>query len=151
MIVWSAAEISVTMVCIGIPICRPLYKTFLEQLISQITQGSSYQNAESGEHHQFAMHTFGGSTLKPRPTPFGSGDHVESGGQDCYADPCMGLRTATKIFTVSVGRRAEEEASDEEALNHAYCGVDQNHPKIDASRQGIKVTEEYCVTSSSRC
>ncbi|KAH7243813.1 hypothetical protein B0J15DRAFT_451563 [Fusarium solani] len=33
-IVWSAAEIVVTMVCIGIPVCRPLYKRVFQRLTS---------------------------------------------------------------------------------------------------------------------
>ncbi|RMJ03486.1 hypothetical protein CDV36_014978, partial [Fusarium kuroshium] len=33
-IVWSAAEMAVTMICIGIPVCRPLYKNYISRLTS---------------------------------------------------------------------------------------------------------------------
>lgn len=33
-IVWSAAEIAVTLICIGIPVCRPLYKRICQKLTS---------------------------------------------------------------------------------------------------------------------
>lgn len=49
LIVWSAAEISVTMICIGIPICRPLYRTFLEKLTSQLSGGGG-SNAAPGSN-----------------------------------------------------------------------------------------------------
>uniref|UniRef100_A0A8H7TN64 Rhodopsin domain-containing protein n=1 Tax=Bionectria ochroleuca TaxID=29856 RepID=A0A8H7TN64_BIOOC len=45
-IIWAAAEIAVTMVCIGIPICRPLYKDYLSRLSSRDT--SKYKGL-SGE------------------------------------------------------------------------------------------------------
>ncbi|KAK6212556.1 hypothetical protein LQW54_005141 [Pestalotiopsis sp. IQ-011] len=48
LIVWSAAEISVTMICIGIPICRPLYRTFLEKLTSQLSGGGGSNAAPGG-------------------------------------------------------------------------------------------------------
>ncbi|KAK8084443.1 hypothetical protein PG997_005714, partial [Apiospora hydei] len=64
LIVWSAAEIAVTMICIGIPVCRPLYKRFLTQLTS--SDRSKYKKGRNEEQDAFAMHTFGGSTLKPR-------------------------------------------------------------------------------------
>ncbi|KAK1775937.1 hypothetical protein QBC45DRAFT_444765 [Copromyces sp. CBS 386.78] len=40
LIVWSSAEIAITMICIGIPVCRPLYKSFLDKIYSR-TGGSS--------------------------------------------------------------------------------------------------------------
>lgn len=33
LVVWSAAEIAVTMVCNSIPICRPLYKRYLDKWV----------------------------------------------------------------------------------------------------------------------
>ncbi|KAH7108955.1 hypothetical protein EDB81DRAFT_736848, partial [Dactylonectria macrodidyma] len=34
-IVWSAAEMAVTLICIGIPVIRPIYKPFLDKWISR--------------------------------------------------------------------------------------------------------------------
>ncbi|KAH8683780.1 hypothetical protein BGZ61DRAFT_496109 [Ilyonectria robusta] len=45
-IVWSAAEMAVTMVCIGIPVCRPLYKKYLGKWSSK--DGSKYNANTAG-------------------------------------------------------------------------------------------------------
>ncbi|KAH7142930.1 hypothetical protein B0J13DRAFT_585588 [Dactylonectria estremocensis] len=45
-IVWSAAEVAVTMVCIGIPICRPLHKKYLDKWTSK--DGSKYKANTAG-------------------------------------------------------------------------------------------------------
>ncbi|KAF3014959.1 hypothetical protein E8E14_002312 [Neopestalotiopsis sp. 37M] len=58
LIVWSAAEISVTMICIGIPICRPLYRTFLEKLTSQLSGNGGHSSNNGG--HGSGIKTLGG-------------------------------------------------------------------------------------------
>ncbi|KAI8956936.1 hypothetical protein F5Y11DRAFT_361279 [Daldinia sp. FL1419] len=41
LILWSAVELAVTMICIGIAVCRPLYKDFLRNIISTKTAGKN--------------------------------------------------------------------------------------------------------------
>lgn len=60
LIIWSAAEIAVTMVCIGIAICRPLYKNVLDTIISK---GSSGYGRHNEEPPPLALHTIGGSAM----------------------------------------------------------------------------------------
>jgi hypothetical protein len=152
LIVWSAAEISVTMICIGIPVCRPLYKSFLEGLV---IQPSDYQRAGSGER-QFARYTFGGSSMNAKSINMGAIGQTDcdpTGGQGAsYADQFSGLRQApSRAFSMSAGVGNRDDASDEEILNHAYRGDQQDSDDADTLGRSIKVTEEFCVTSRSRC
>ncbi|KAH7308597.1 hypothetical protein B0I35DRAFT_442270 [Stachybotrys elegans] len=41
LILWSAIEFAVTMICIGIAVCLPLYKDFLKRFISTVSQSHS--------------------------------------------------------------------------------------------------------------
>lgn len=72
LIVWSAAEISVTMVCIGIPVCRPLYKNFLNKLTSSFNStGYKKHNTPSGSALPRntggrGLRTIGGGTIPGR-------------------------------------------------------------------------------------
>lgn len=67
-IIWHAAELCTTMVCIGIPVCRPLYKDWFVNWTSvrrsgEETGGSGWLRGgkdDSGDG-VFTMHTIGGS------------------------------------------------------------------------------------------
>jgi len=73
-IIWHAAELCTTMVCIGIPVCRPLYMRWLDGWVS--TKESGESNSQRGGWKKdngddsgnsdgvFAMHTIGGSGFK---------------------------------------------------------------------------------------
>ncbi|KAF0315790.1 integral membrane protein pth11 [Colletotrichum asianum] len=61
LIVWSAAEIAVTMICIGIPVCRPLYKQYLDRLTSSDT-GQYHERSHGGS---YGLRTFGGTSMRP--------------------------------------------------------------------------------------
>jgi hypothetical protein len=62
--VWSAAEIAVTLICIGIPVCRPLYKRAFRRLFGEISsagyQKQSNNNVESGS---VPLRTIGGGLI----------------------------------------------------------------------------------------
>lgn len=88
LIVWSAAEIAVTMICIGIPVCRPLYKRWLEKLSTYRsrsgTASSGYQrqqhkdqNGEGSDGPRYGLRTFGGGTM-----PGASQWRPQTGGED---------------------------------------------------------------------
>ncbi|KAK4203783.1 hypothetical protein QBC40DRAFT_315478, partial [Triangularia verruculosa] len=62
LIVWSAVEIAITMICIGLLIILPLYKDFINNLISRATRSTSgYKKQAPGP--QYGLRTFGGSTM----------------------------------------------------------------------------------------
>ncbi|KAH6856277.1 hypothetical protein B0I37DRAFT_351358 [Chaetomium sp. MPI-CAGE-AT-0009] len=75
LIVWSAAEIAVTMVCIGIPICRPLYKQWLDRMLSYGSgigsggyqkQKGQERSGEDSSRRGYGLRTIGGSTMPGR-------------------------------------------------------------------------------------
>ncbi|KAK8018824.1 hypothetical protein PG991_008014 [Apiospora marii] len=132
LIVWSAAEIAVTMICIGIPVCRPLYKRLLNQLTS--SDGSKYKKRDE-ECDAFAMHTFGGSTLKPRDS---SALDAAAGRNDVVKATVGGA--FNRPYISSGGGSAADNTSEESILGRSTAG------KRPVSQQGIMVTEEYQVT-----
>ncbi|KAH8744675.1 hypothetical protein F5883DRAFT_439693 [Diaporthe sp. PMI_573] len=147
LIIWSAAEIAVTMICIAVPVCRPLYNRFLDRFTSRGT-GSYERQVGSSQGPGFALHTFGGSTMLPRggqgprvsgkrrTTPsVGSGELLSLGEQK------MG---STSTYAVAMGTRREDNHSDEEILGSERNSSPTNRPEAN----GIRVTEEVKVTRS---
>ncbi|KAI0144481.1 hypothetical protein GGR57DRAFT_517962 [Xylariaceae sp. FL1272] len=68
LIVWHAAEIAVTMIGIGIPVCLPLYKGALDRLFA--SRRSKRGEAPNGrpkdiEQGGLALHTIGGTPFSP--------------------------------------------------------------------------------------
>jgi hypothetical protein len=73
-IIWHAAELCTMLVCIGIPVCRPLYMRWLEGWVSTKQNGERNSHGggwSRGEEHGsgdgdgiFTMHTIGGSGFK---------------------------------------------------------------------------------------
>lgn len=65
MIVWHAAELSTTMVCIGIPVCRPLFRDWMEKITSSTAKrrGGTSENSRTNDLDGgvYTMHTIGGS------------------------------------------------------------------------------------------
>jgi hypothetical protein len=80
-IIWHAAELCTTMVCIGIPVCRPLYMRWLEGWISTKDSRESDSpgrgwlqedhSASGSRHGVFGMHTIGGSRFGNQRTTRG--------------------------------------------------------------------------------
>ncbi|ROW10044.1 hypothetical protein VPNG_06517 [Cytospora leucostoma] len=63
LIVWSAAELAITMVCIGIPVLRPLFSHWLLALRGP-SQDVYDMYGESRDGPVFTMHTIGGRVMK---------------------------------------------------------------------------------------
>ncbi|GAB1319258.1 Integral membrane protein pth11 [Madurella fahalii] len=95
LIVWSAAEIAVTMICIGIPVCRPLYKRFLDKISTNGTGSGGYKkhsvgggrSGRSGGGPRYGLRTFGGSTMPGASTWEPEGETVrDRDGDDAGSD-----------------------------------------------------------------
>ncbi|KAK1973974.1 hypothetical protein LZ30DRAFT_609350 [Colletotrichum cereale] len=67
LIIWHACELAVTMVCIGIPVCRPLYKGWLNKLSSRggSTPGA-YTKDLADSNNGFGLRTIGGTDYSVR-------------------------------------------------------------------------------------
>ncbi|KAK7697130.1 hypothetical protein SLS64_013874 [Diaporthe eres] len=151
LIIWSAAEIAVTMICIAVPVCRPLYNRFLDKFTSRGTGGSyERQNGGSGQSPGFALHTFGGSTLLPRG---GAGQRVagkrlrKSPGGDRDEQPSLGEQKmgGTSTYAIAIGTRQDENHSDEEIMGAEERGSER---LVQPGANAIRVTEEIKVTRS---
>ncbi|CAI6099652.1 unnamed protein product [Clonostachys chloroleuca] len=133
-IIWAAAEIAVTMVCIGIPICRPLYKDYLSRLSSRDTskykglsgerRGGGGKGGATASGGSVPLRTIGGSVSAKRA------DSGLAGGTNT---------TVSKVFYIGEG------GSDEEILDPAYRPGKYSPPNPE---RAIRVTEEYEVTTS---
>ncbi|KAH8666576.1 hypothetical protein BX600DRAFT_497366 [Xylariales sp. PMI_506] len=114
LIVWSTAEIAVTMICIGIPTCRPMYKDFLDKLISG--NASEYQRQE--DEPSYALRTFGGSTLKTLTRPSNMETRDTQKPIECeYPSQVLGT-TSRKIFIRSAGTALSKNSSDDGILGN---------------------------------
>ncbi|KAI1458695.1 hypothetical protein F4805DRAFT_423363 [Annulohypoxylon moriforme] len=138
LIVWSAAEIAVTMVCIGIAVCRPLYKNFLGKLTSQGSKGYQKQNNEP----PLVLHTIGGG-VRILPGDGKGGTPVTPMGRSLGRTNELDITS----HTTSVSRTRTYERSDEEFLLESHSSEQQN-PNSSAGDKGIKVINEVHVTRS---
>ncbi|KAK8030222.1 hypothetical protein PG993_011513 [Apiospora rasikravindrae] len=72
-IVWSQVETAATLVCVGIPVCRPLWTRHLSKFFK--SRGSSYERQDGPSDNApvpIGMNTFGGGTM-PGAKKSGSG------------------------------------------------------------------------------
>ncbi|KAF9778789.1 hypothetical protein IL306_003265 [Fusarium sp. DS 682] len=141
LIVWSAAEIAVTMICIGIPVCRPLYKRYLDKWTSR--DGSKYREQSGGG--SYPLQTIGGSTLYPNAP--GKNDSVSEDCEKLEHERKIGVRgpfTKTRIYSKGIDRVRDDNQSDEEILGPDFRRDQQRN--LEAQEGGIRVT--YEVTTS---
>ncbi|KAH7477973.1 hypothetical protein FOMA001_g10305 [Fusarium oxysporum f. sp. matthiolae] len=111
LIVWSAAEMTVTMICIGIPVCRPLYKKYFSKRSSR--NSSKYREQNSGA--PYPLQTIGGSTMYPAQVQ--KKDSTSEASVKEYERNGVGsLYTKNKIFTKGAERGYGENQSEEEIL-----------------------------------
>jgi hypothetical protein len=57
------------MVCIGIPVCRPLYKRWLQQLSSSADGKQGYSKSKRSDQGVYTHHTIGGSNFPGAEVP----------------------------------------------------------------------------------
>ncbi|KAG7050930.1 hypothetical protein JMJ77_0001560 [Colletotrichum scovillei] len=67
LIIWHAAELAVTLVCIGIPVCRPLFKGWLSKWSSRNgSRPGPYTRDMTGSNLGFGLKTIGGTDYTVR-------------------------------------------------------------------------------------
>ncbi|OHW92146.1 hypothetical protein CSPAE12_09156 [Colletotrichum incanum] len=65
--IWHACELAVTMVCIGIPVCRPLFKGWLNKFSSRGgSNPGAYTKDLAGSNSGFGLRTIGGTDYSVR-------------------------------------------------------------------------------------
>lgn len=138
----SSTEIATTMICIGIPICRPLYKQYRDKLTSR--DASKYQEQSDGRSHP--LKTFGGSTLRPGQI---NKDDNSDGDSIKETERKLGIRglfNKARAYAMHDERVCDDNQSDEQILGPEVCQSHQNDRE--ALDKGIMVT--YEVTTSRR-
>lgn len=138
LIVWSAAEIAVTMICIGIPVCRPLYKQYLDKWTSR--DGSKYKEQSGGGSHP--LQTIGGSYINANT------NDTNLSSEGCKAaeyEKKIGIKgpfTKTRIYSKPTERVRSDDQSDESILGPDF----RRNQHDDLGERGIRVTYEVTTT-----
>lgn len=131
------------MICIGIPVCRPLYKKYLEKLTSR--DGSKYRNYQDrSEGGSYPLKTFGGSTMRPGKD---TKDGDTSDGEDSItkAERKLGIGGPfTKSYVRGGERVRGDNQSDEQILGPDFRRSQRDD--LESQDKGIRVT--YEVTTS---
>ncbi|KAK7746386.1 hypothetical protein SLS53_002345 [Cytospora paraplurivora] len=101
LIVWSAAELAITMVCTGIPVLRPLFSRWF--LALRGPSNDMYDRyGEGRDGPVFTMHTIGGRVMK------GSGRSARGFTDAPAGSGTQGPATKTQISTCNTYGSAEE-------------------------------------------
>lgn len=154
-IVWTAAEMTVTMVCIGIPVCRPLYKHWVDRWFFSNISSRPGNNDKFGKHESYmATTTAGGSqfvvaaggpaglvplrTVGSAPSPVMGGSPLQkcSASHGSATSDDMGTRKygrLSRAYYATAGRvmsrNDRNNSSDEETLtgDHQEQEKEQGH------------------------
>lgn len=152
-IIWHAAEMCTTLVCVGIPVCRPLYKDWFGSWMSGRRSGDQdltgtgstgwmkHKNNPSGGGGVFAMHTIGGSEFKGQQhtnTTSERDGRRDSGSTDEEL-VLRGDVHRSKQHTFAVGAAERDDGSEQSILG-------PEHYNQNAS---IKVTKEFQIDRQS--
>ncbi|KAL6860316.1 hypothetical protein ACO1O0_004343 [Amphichorda felina] len=153
LIVWSSAEMAITLICIGIPVCLPLYKSIYRRFRSgQSSNNTPYRSEQKSG--SIPLQTIGGGYISK------DGQHVSksntsSGGKvgRRLTDAKLGIRgTTTKTYIGGGGRKNSSGAntSDEEILGEQHSQNSggqwsQDFDEDGRRGQGIVVTKSYRV------
>ncbi|KAI0866597.1 hypothetical protein F4860DRAFT_457879 [Xylaria cubensis] len=139
LLIWSSVEQSVTMICICIPVCRPLFKIIIRRIAPQNSGsiiGSSgnqgFRLSRLGRDGSGQKQLTIGSAGKKRPKLYDLTTTNEDGttfATECYAN---GLPTVN--------------GSDEQVLLHSNNTGNNQSAGPTSLTQGIRVTDEYVIT-----
>ncbi|KAH6985377.1 hypothetical protein EDB80DRAFT_821903 [Ilyonectria destructans] len=141
-IVWGAAEMAVTMVCIGIPICRPLYKKYIDKMSSK---DDSKYNGNSGAGYR--LKSFGPSMLYHENRTHSGDPSITDEERGIVAGKSMGLKDPYTTTYAIGGRFPADNQSEEEILGPDFQVSQQRRSDDAGLDKGILVTEEYQVRS----
>ncbi|KAL3601020.1 hypothetical protein FPOAC2_05273 [Fusarium poae] len=118
LIVWSAAELTVTMICIAIPVCRPLYKKCFTKWTSR--GSSNYPNSGAS----YPLQTIGGGVHPAKRvdrngsgSTAGTHEHIEDHERKIGMN---GPFTRTRVYPKSDARRLGDDQSEEEILGPEF-------------------------------
>lgn len=147
LIVWTAVEITVTMVCIGIPVCRPLYKKYFRKWTTR--NSSNYPEHNSGA--SYPLRTIGGGIIPAkRADKSGSGDTSDTHDKIMREhERKLGIGSSlsrTKVYPKADGRFHSDDQSEEEILGPEF----RRSQMLDLEAQGGGTQLKREITTSER-
>ena len=178
LIVWSAAEMAVTLICIGIPVCRPLYKRMFQRILGESRTGGGGYQTQSADIDSLALSTIGGGLVgadgKPLSKKRAGGtntsksahttNHDSADDDASFRDVKLGVNGPFTRTTVGRGvpppgssGDGGDDASDEEILDEfrrsqrfqrKMSDVESGLAGHPQDSAGIMVTETYRVERS---
>jgi len=159
---------AVTLICIGIPVCRPLYKRMFQRMLGESSSGG-YQKQSAGADSSMMLRTIGGGAVGPDGLPIArkppaSGNTTDRDGDE-ISFTNVKLRADSPFSRTVVGsgggknargQNDQDNASDEEILNEyrrsqkqrKLSDVDGRDNGDEGGGDGITVTETYRVERS---
>jgi hypothetical protein len=159
---------AVTLICIGIPVCRPLYKRMFQRMLGESSSGG-YQKQSAGADSSMMLRTIGGGIVGPDGLPIPKKPPASGNTTDREADEISftdvklradGPFSRTVVGSgggKSAGRQTDlDNASDEEILDEyrrsqmqrKLSDVDSREKGGEGGGDGITVTETYRVERS---
>lgn len=155
LVVWTAAEMAVTLVCIGIPASRSLCKQFRAQLVSgypsdykkkaqQVYGLRSIGGSQGQRPHRLEEGVDNNDALIALPPPVNQHHHLH---HHHHAGRPIGLggQYATTSSITGPNRVQCYNKSDEEVLLDS-SGRSRDAPSLPTLGAGIRITEEFQVT-----
>lgn len=130
------------MICIGVPVVRPLYKGFINKLISRATRSTSgYKKQAPGP--RYGLKTFGGSTmpgasrLQAETTDREEGDEDSKAATKRLKEMKLGMNGPFTPTEAVGGRSMPDNRSDEEILGEEYRVEVDTDDAEDGGGEGI--------------
>ncbi|KAF9873461.1 hypothetical protein CkaCkLH20_08920 [Colletotrichum karsti] len=162
LIVWSAAEMAITMICVGIPVCRPLYKHLFSHFTSQNASAGYQKQNEERTSSSVALRTIGGGligadgrSLPPSKNSTANKSDNKSDSDDVsFTEVQLGIGGSFTKTRVDGGSRMMHNTSDEEILGEEFRQSQKikkdggSRATPEAASGGITVTETYKVERS---
>lgn len=131
--IWHEADITSQLLCIGVSVCRPLYKDWLNNVVVKIgsTTGSALRSKSTGVGSGFsviALQTVGGSSVVPKSSRKDSIMDMDGGGGVVKVERSWRVESDSR----SVVFPADDSASEEYILGSAgAAGADSEQPHQD--------------------
>ena len=157
LVVWTAAEMAVTLICIGIPASRSLCKYFRARLMSEYS--SDYKKTAE---HVYGLRTIGGGSREQRGsrqinahvnTDIDVEEHTDAPRRSVTTGRTVGLTSScTTISHISGPERKPQQGlytqSDEEILLGSAWGGGRGGSSPPTLDRRIRITEELRITRS---
>ena len=112
LIVWSAVEMAVTLICVGIPACMPLYMKIYRTVRTGTSSTGYLKQSHEEQDSSVVLRTFGGGYVGKDGQPVAAKNvpHASKSDQD------LDLDSPGKNTRSTIGRRGSMDASSDNSI-----------------------------------